>query len=231
MTCAEVEPLLGPALDGELDARSALEVEAHVERCASCTRHFDGLQALSQLARTHLPRYELPKSLERRILHPRRRAAWIGSVAAAAAALAVIAFVPRGDRLSDEAIAAHARSLQLSHALDVTTSDQHTVKPWFEGKVGFGVPVRDFAEQGFALEGGRLDQLDGRPAAAIVYRHAKHLVNLFVIDTRASDAPLSHGAERGFNVWRWRSGGLQYLLVSDVNDAELGQFAELLRRE
>src|SRR5204863_276784 len=80
---------------------------------------------------------------------------------------AAVALVPRADPLADEAIAAHARSLQLDHALDVPTSDQHTVKPWFEGKVGFAVPVRDYSADGFALAGGRLDYLDGRPAAAI----------------------------------------------------------------
>jgi anti-sigma factor RsiW len=182
--------------------------------------------------RTQRPARRARASCSRCAISRSSRPVWAyAATAGAIAAAALVAIVPRaGDRLSDEAIAAHARSLQLDHAIDVKTSDQHTVKPWFEGKVGFGVPVRDFAAQGFELVGGRLDQLDGRPAAAVVYRHAKHLVNLFVLDTSQGDAGISHSTEHGFACWRWRAGGLQYLLVSDVNDADLSQFAETLRR-
>lgn len=230
MTCAEAMPLIELELDGELDARSALELQEHVARCAGCERQAAGLRALSEAARLHLPRYPMPAGLERRLMRsvrPRPRAAlWAVSGLAAAAALAVVVALPRGDGLVEEAITAHARSLQLEHALDVPTSDQHTVKPWFEGKVGFAVPVRDFAADGFALAGGRLDYLDGRPAAAVVYRHGKHVVNLFVLDARgAPDAPVKRGSRRGFSCWRWSAGGLTYLLVSDVNDSEMSALA------
>ena len=176
MTCAEATPLVELELDGELDAPSVLELREHVSRCPSCTRHAASLRALSDAAHEHLRRFELPAGLEGRLMRsvrPRRTSrAWAGAaVAAAAAATVVLVAMPRRDALVEEAVAAHARSLQLDHALDVEASDQHVVKPWFEGKVGFAVPARDYAAEGYALAGGRLDYLDGRPAAALIYRH------------------------------------------------------------
>jgi anti-sigma factor RsiW len=141
-------------------------------------------------------------------------------------AIAVFAAFPRRDALVDEAVAAHARSLQLDHAIDVASTDQHTVKPWFEGKVGFAVPVRDYAAEGVTLAGGRLDYLDGRPAAAVVYRKGKHVLNLFVLDARGGrDAPPRREDESGFCCWRWTSGGLRYLLVGDVSGPEMAAIA------
>jgi anti-sigma factor RsiW len=231
MTCAEATPLVELELDGELDARSVLELREHVSRCPSCTRHAASLRALSDAAREHLRRFEPPAGFEERLLRsvrPRRiRRAWAGTaIAAAAAAAVVLVAMPRRDALVEEAVAAHARSLQLDHALDVEASDQHVVKPWFEGKVGFAVLARDYAAEGYALAGGRLDYLDGRPAAALVYRHGKHLVNLFVVDAQGQrNAPPRREDLRGFNCWRWTSAGLRYLLVSDVDDAQMSALA------
>jgi len=231
MTCAEATPLVELELDGELDARSVLELRAHVSGCPSCTRHAASLRALSDAAREHLRRFEPPPGFEARLLRsvrPRRVSrAWGGvGVALAAAAAVVLVVMPRRDTLVDEAVAAHARSLQLDHALDVKASDQHVVKPWFEGKVGFAVPARDYAAEGYPLAGGRLDYLDGRPAAALVYSHGKHLLNLFVVDAHGErDAVPRRDNVRGFNCWRWTSGGLRYLLVGDVDDAQMSALA------
>jgi anti-sigma factor RsiW len=230
MTCAETTPLLELELDGELDARSVLEVRAHLARCPVCTRQSSALRALSDAARAHLTRFEPPAGLERRLLRPLRprrpRVAWAASAMAAAAAIAVVVALPRHDALVDEAVAAHARSLQLDHAIDVVSSDQHTVKPWFDGKVGFAVPVRDYPAEGFTLAGGRLDYLQGRPAASIVYRKGKHLLNLFVLDAQGSrDAPPKRDVARGFCCWRWTSGGLRYVLVGDVSEPEMAAMA------
>jgi anti-sigma factor RsiW len=236
MTCAETTPLLELELDGELDARSVLEVREHLQRCPGCTRQAASLRALSDAARTHLTRFEPPPGLERRLLRPLRpsrpRVVWAASALAAAAAVAVVATLPRREPLADEAVAAHARSLQLDHAIDVVSTDQHTVKPWFEGKVGFAVPVHDYAAEGFPLAGGRLDYLDGRPAAAVVYRHGKHVLNLFVVDAEgARDASPRREDLRGFTCWRWTSGGLRYLLVGDVSEPELGALARRMASE
>ena len=231
MTCAEATPLVELELDGELDARSVLELREHVSRCPSCTRHAASLRALSDAAREHLRRFEPPAGLEDRLLRsvrPRRISrAWTGTaIAAAAAAAVVLVAMPRRNALVEEAVAAHARSLQIDHALDVEASDQHVVKPWFEGKVGFAVPARDYASEGYALAGGRLDYLEGRPAAALVYRHGKHLLNLFVVDAEGDrDAPPKRDTLRGFGCWRWTSAGLRYLLVGDVEEAQMGALA------
>ena len=230
MTCTETLPLLELELDGELDARSVLEVRDHLARCAACGRQMASLRALGEAARAHLVSFELPSGLERRLpgfsRSRRPRILWAAGALAAAAAVAIYAVPRRGDALLDEAVAAHARSLQLDHAIDVQSGDQHTVKPWFEGKVGFAVPVRDYAASGFQLAGGRLDYLDGRPAAALVYRRGKHLINLFVLDARgAGDAPPRREDLRGFACWRWTSAGLRYLLVGDVSEPEMGALA------
>jgi len=236
MTCAEAAPLVELELDGELDARSVLELREHVARCPTCTRQAASLRALSEAARTHLRRFEPPPGFEDRLLRrirPRTsRRVWAGAALGLAAAAAVLVAVPRRDALVEQAVAAHARSLQLEHAMDVATSDQHTVKPWFEGKVGFAVPVRDYAAEGFELAGGRLDYLDGRPAAALVYRHGKHLLNLFVLDADgARDAAPAGESMRGFSSWRWRSGGLRFLLVGDVSGPELEALARRMAAE
>ena len=225
MTCGEASPLIELELDGELDARSVLELERHVSTCPACARQGAALRALGDAAREHLLRFEPPPELQRRLsrsIRPdRSRRAVFGGIAAVAAAVAVVAVLPRRDALVPEVVAAHARSLQPGHAVDVVSTDQHTVKPWFEGKVGFAVPVQDFAAEGFPLAGGRLDYLDGRPAAALVYRHGQHLVNLFVLDRAgAADTPVRRDELRGFSCWRWTARGLEYLLVSDVSDAD-----------
>jgi anti-sigma factor RsiW len=236
MTCAEAAPLVELELDGELDARSVLELREHVARCPVCTRQAASLRALSEAARTHLRRFEPPPGFEQRLLRrirPRTsRRAWAGAALGVAAAAAVLVALPSRDALVEQAVAAHARSLQLDHAMDVATSDRHTVKPWFEGKVGFAVPVRDYAAEGFELAGGRLDYLDGRPAAALVYRYGKHLLNLFVLDAEgARDAAPASGSVRGFNSWRWTSGGLRFVLVGDVAGPQMEALARRMAGE
>ncbi|HYS10187.1 MAG TPA: zf-HC2 domain-containing protein [Myxococcales bacterium] len=230
MTCVEATPLLELELDGELDPRSVLELEEHVSGCAACSRQGAALRALSQAAREHLTRFEPPPEFERRLaraIRPHRsRRTFLGATAALAAAVAVVAVFPRRDALLPEVVAAHARSLQPGHAFDVASTDQHTVKPWFEGRVGFAVPVQDFADQGLTLVGGRLDYLDGRPAAALVYRRGQHVVNLFVLDQAgAKDAAVRREELRGFSSWRWIARGLEYFLVSDVSDADMAPLA------
>ena len=230
MTCGEATPLLELELDGELDARSVVELDEHVSGCPACARQGAALRALSEAAREQLTRFEPPPGLEKRLaraIRPHRsRRALIGVATAAAAAVAVLAVLPRRDALLPEVVAAHARSLQPGHAFDVASTDQHTVKPWFEGRVGFAVPVQDFASEGFTLVGGRLDYLDGRPAAALVYRHGQHVLNLFVLDRAgARDAAVRREELRGFSCWRWTAKGLEYFLVGDVGDAEMAPLA------
>jgi anti-sigma factor RsiW len=149
------------------------------------------------------------------------------AVSAAAAASIVIAVLGTGDDrdIAGEIVSAHLRSLQGSHLTDVETSDQHTVKPWFNGKLDVAPPVVDLTAQGFTLIGGRLDYVNGEAVAAIVYKRRKHVINLFV-GPRLGAAP--RGAKtaivQGFNVYHWAQDGLDFWAVSDINADELAEF-------
>jgi anti-sigma factor RsiW len=243
MTCTEASRLIGPWVDDELDVRSAMEIESHVARCAECGRERNELLALRDTARERLPRYELSPEVEERLWRQVRKAAtperphrarrWMreAGMMAAAACVAIVATVAvqRGINPRDEIVDAHVRSLQAEHLTDVVSSDQHTVKPWFQGKIDFAVPVRDFAEQGFVLTGGRLDVIDGRPVAAVVYRRRQHVINLFVWADGHRDVSPRSFTERGYRVTSWSQGGLEYRLVCDVPAAESDQLVGLLR--
>jgi len=135
--------------------------------------------------------------------------------------------------VADEAIASHIRSLQPGHLMDVQSTDQHTVKPWFDGKLDFSPPVHDFSAQGFPLIGGRLDYIDHRNVAALVYQRGKHLINVFVWPEGSGENPSSLERQRflnGYNFLGWRYGGVHFCAVSDVNVDDLRQLKELLDR-
>jgi anti-sigma factor RsiW len=135
-----------------------------------------------------------------------------------------------GDALVVEAVNDHVRSLMAEHLFDVQSTDQHTVKPWFLGRLDFSPPVTDLAASGFPLVGGRLDYLGGRPVAALVYQRQKHTINVFIAPEpgRAASGIEEHAA-RGFHVRRWTHDDMTFWAVSDLNDAELTEFARALR--
>ena len=246
MDCREAENLIGAYVDGELDLRSALTIETHVKACASCARALESHQTLSRSLRSAKLAYAAPENLRRRILlatappAPNPLSAWFTwrptamavSFAAFALVLSTGALQWRSIRaenlLADEVIGGHVRSLQAAHLMDVPSTDKHTVKPWFAGKLDFSPPVEDLAAEGFPLVGGRLDYLQGQPVAALVYGRAKHSINLFILPASGEAAERSRTA-RGFHSVHWAKGGMSYWAVSDLNAEELSHFASLLR--
>ncbi len=152
---------------------------------------------------------------------------------ATALALAVLLVLPRGPNspdgagLPDEVVADHIRALQPGHLMDVVSTDQHTVKPWFDGRIDFAPPVKDLKTGGFPLAGGRLDYLDGRSVAALVYQRRKHLIDLFVWPEAGEDRAPIEDSRNGYNVLRWNQGGMAFWAVSDLDVHELADFVRL----
>jgi anti-sigma factor RsiW len=243
MTCAQAEILIHALLDGELDAGHAHDVETHAGSCARCAAQLRAYREMQQAMQAAPLRHAAPASLRYRIekaLPPAptrvasRRSMLKGFVMGTALSTAIAASLAiavirtdQDQRVLGDVLSAHMRSLQGDHLLDVPTSDQHTVKPWFNGKVDIAPPVVDLTAQGFRLIGGRLDYIDGKAVASIVYRRRSHVINLFVADG-ATSAP--HGPKlekmQGFNVVRWSAQGLEFFAVSDVNADELDEFVE-----
>jgi len=210
---------------------------------------------LSAVVKAKASRYEAPPELRQSIsaavtrsaapAAPSRRTGWwsdwswlkLGAAVACGALASVLVtqlyLVPgSGERMSEEIVAAHVRSLMVSHLEDIASTDQHTVKPWFAGKLDFSPPVEDFARQGFPLTGGRLDYVNRHLAAALVYRRHGHAINVFAWPLRNADQAASLKAKQeGFNLIAWHSAGMQFWAVSDVNADELQQFAKLLQKD
>jgi anti-sigma factor RsiW len=241
--CVDQELLLGGLVDGELDAANTALVEAHVTRCEACREELERLHAVRNLLRSDGVRHSVPESLERRLSAlpefsaPRANAkqwlpGWLapGVAGALAASLAIVAFVnpmQQQSSLDDQIISSHVRSLQPGHLTDVQTTNQHIVKPWFNGKIDFAPPVPELADQGFPLAGGRLDSVNGKTVAAIVYHRRLHTVNLFVWPGKAE--PSRASVQDGFALAEWSEDGLNFAVVSDIPGQELRQFETLYR--
>ena len=243
MICTETEILLHALLDGELDAGHAREVEAHVANCQHCATQMRAYRELQQAMRAAQLRFTAPASLRQRIekafpLAPQRvssrrsmlKGFVMGTALSTAMAASLVIAVIRTDpdqRVIGDVVSAHVRSLQGDHLTDVQTSDQHTVKPWFNGKLDIAPPVVDLTAQGFTLLGGRLDYIDGKTVASIVYRRRTHVINLFVTQGAVSEA---QGARletmQGFNIRRWSAQGLEFFAISDINADELQEFVD-----
>jgi anti-sigma factor RsiW len=242
MTCDEAEILLHALIDGELDAGHAREVEDHIAGCAACAAALRDYREMGKAVAGADLRYKAPLELRRRIEAslpraqpaPNRRAVLrgfaMGSAVSAIAATGLVAIVLRNDdqsRITSEIVSAHLRSLQAGHLTDVISTDQHTVKPWFNGKLDVAPPVIDLTALGFTLIGGRLDYVDARPVGAIVYRRRLHVINLFVAQTASSESRAAKTETfQGFNVRSWSEGGLNYWAVSDIAADELAEFSE-----
>ncbi len=255
MNCADAEIMLHALIDGELDAGHARDVEAHVATCPACAQELKTFRAmratladanLKETAPSHL-RNRIEAALAApaaRVAAPRpswlasMRESWknffggfaLGTALSAAVAASLVIAVVRNDQnqqIASDVVSAHLRSLQAGHLTDVETSDQHTVKPWFNGKLDVAPPVIDLTAQGFTLIGGRLDYISGQPVASIVYRRRKHVINLFVAQPLGGAV---HGVKdetvQGFNIRHWNESGLDLWAVSDIDAGELDEFGQ-----
>jgi anti-sigma factor (TIGR02949 family) len=253
--CAEARSLLALYLDGELDSPRAVALEQHVAGCVGCAALLAREKSLRDALRSHAPYHLAPQSLRERIAAqtaqslsstpvpessrkatPGRWQRWALPVAASLALATVLntglRYQQAGNRLADEVTDAHVRSLMVDHLADVPSTDQHTVKPWFADKLDFSPPVHDLVTEGYPLTGGRLEYIDHHAAAALIYRHRLHVINLFVWPSHAtlSQGPAQQTRE-GFNLVHWRSGGMDFWAVSDLNPSELEEFAQLVQKE
>jgi anti-sigma factor RsiW len=226
-------------VDGELRGFEARTLEAHAGACAECGRELTRLRALSAAIARDVPRIEAPPALRRRVeraLRPHPARAPLRNWTALAAALLVGAMLGSGITWGllqpsvptlDSAVAAHVDALMSNRLIEVASSDQHTVRPWFAGKVPVAPPVPDLAQAGFTLLGGRVDEIGGQKVGAVVYRRRQHLIDLFVAPR---GVPTAQGAVgRGYNIVSWTADGLAFAAVSDLNATELQEFATRIR--
>ena len=243
MNCDEASILMHALIDGELDAGHARELETHIATCAGCAARLREFHELRKMMTPASLRFAAPAdlraSIEGKLPKPAagvssRRAVIKGFAGGAAlsaiAASGLLVMVTRRDddrRVLGEVVSAHLRSLQAQHLTDVVSTDQHTVKPWFNGRLDVAPPVADLTAQGFTLLGGRLDYVDAKPVAAIVYRRRVHIINLFCAPAPGSgERAATMESLHGFNVRRWSENGLSLWAVSDINADELTEFGE-----
>src|SRR5436853_4798800 len=247
MSHDEIRDMLHAYGDGELDLVSSREVEQHLRDCNECRVMQQQILALRNALTHSEPTHRAPARLRRNIRLALRREArseresiglWPAfAISAALAALILGFFLFQTTRTSqekaivDQVVANHVRSLLATHLVDVASSDQHTVKPWFDGKVDFAPDVHDFSMSGFPLVGGRLDYLDGNTAVALVYQRNKHPINVFIMPATGNQETAPEVIiRRGYSVFHWAHGEMEYWAVSDLNQTELRQYADLLTR-
>jgi anti-sigma factor RsiW len=242
-----LQRLLPAYADRQVGALRRFFLSRHIATCPSCLAELESLQSMRNALRTNLPMHRAPPALATRIGSAlpreappiaRRRAprfgfagaGLAGGFAGIALTVAVTRLTPVPDPLVSEVVADHVRSMMGDHLTDVLTSDQHTVKPWLSARLELSPVVKDFVAEGYPLVGGRLDYVDGHRAAAVVYRRDKHVINLFAfVSEDRSDSPPRQETLDGFNVVRWRMGGLSYVAVSDVEAPQLLAFARLVQ--
>ncbi len=255
--CPEWSVMLHGFVDGELDPAHASQFQDHLGTCPGCRAEMDEVRAARKVMNQEGVKWRPPEALRAQVLSmlafeesvaasrpPQRpqpqNPAWrraldlfkqwgfVPSVAALAASLFLFAITPSQTLiLQDEILASHIRSMMANHLTDVLTSDKHTVKPWFNGKIDFSPPVADLVKDGFPLVGGRVDYLGGRAVAALVYRRNAHVINLFIWP--ASSTAQTAAVHDGYNMEQWSDGGLVFWAISDVAPGELVRFKDVFR--
>jgi anti-sigma factor RsiW len=240
MSCNE-NLTLQAYFDGELDAAAALAMERHLAGCGECAALLKDLEAMRGLIRRQASYHRAGDGARAAVVKKLGegtrawRGFWAGAAGGAgatalAAALVVFTLLPRAEPLLDEVMNAHLHSLATGQLIEVASSDRHTVKPWFAGHTDVSPPAADFAAQGYVLVGGRMDYVNGKRAAVLVYRHGKHIINVFT--WAAPDGSLPAASSRdGYRMLFWKAGDLDFAAVSDTGAAELDQLRELMVSE
>jgi anti-sigma factor RsiW len=254
MNCEQTQALLPAHVDGELGIPESIALEQHLQSCPDCRAELASQQALRAAIQKHTPYFTAPMQLENRIraalpsasaqLKEKRLAWWrtwswpqlgaaFTSVAAIVLSVSLYVATPSAtDLLAQDVVANHVRSLMVDHLSDVASSDQHTVKPWFNGKIDFAPTVQDLTAQGFPLVGGRLDYLDRHPVAALVYRHKKHVINVYIWPM---DKPQTRAVKtlslQGYHLAYWSKDGMMYWAVSDTSPKNLLGLVVLLQQQ
>ncbi len=249
MSCQQLGELLDAYIDEELDLVTSSQFERHLIECAACRAKRDSYQQMHDSVKARLQYFKAPEGFEQRLRvqlfgpgedkgKTGKREWFLGwrSWAMAASAVAVLLLTATliqlarrpsaSEMLAQQVVSSHIRSLLANHLSDVISTDQHTVKPWFSGKLDFAPVVKDLSSKGFPLVGGRLDYLDDRPVAALIYKRGQHTINLFMWPSPASDARPRSLSIRGYNVLHWTHSHLTYWAVSDVNAGDLGVFVQ-----
>jgi anti-sigma factor RsiW len=245
---ADAESLLGAWLDDELAPDEAGDVAAHVATCAECAKARDVALRLRSALRAELPRFEASDLLRARVQAAARdqarksvsarwtpwRLAWMAAAAVALGAIGSWQLATRravGNQLAEAVLATHVRSLMPGHLTDVVSSDQHTVKPWFDGRLDFSPPVPDFASRGYPLVGGRMDYVGGRAVATLVYARRLHMISVTLWPRSAGpDAGPAAWTRQGYHLLHWNTPEYTWWVTSDLGQAELDQFAAMLRQ-
>ena len=251
MSCTATRELLSPYVDGELAPDEAAATAGHLATCADCAREYEATLETVRRLREGLVRYRAPDVLRARIRSaireerleatPARARRWRLPWRALAAALVLVVAssgltllatgrAPAAPVVADEVLASHVRSLMPDHLVDVSSTSQHNVKPWFNGRLDFSPAVPRLDDAGFPLVGGRLDYLRGRPVAAVVYGRGQHVINVFSWPADpGGDTQPARLVRHGFHLLHWRQGGVEYWVASDLNATDLDRFATLLR--
>ena len=253
MSCQRAQELIHGYVDGELDLVRSLEVEQHIHECEICSRAYRSQTTLRSSLKNDSLYYTAPDKLKQRIQSSLRKEAksemlphgfgwrWLTVGASLAFMLLIGVAISRvvpsrvnpSVDLAQEIVSNHVRSLLPggSHLTDVLSSDQHTVKPWFDGKVDFAPPVKDFAGQDFRLYGGRLEYLNNRTVATLIYQRRLHYINLFIWPAEQAGSTGEVTIQRqGYNLIHWTGSGMNYWAISDLNSVELHEFARLVQQ-
>ena len=243
--------LIEAYMDGELDPASKAAVEEHLSTCQACLEAHSRFRKQSANIRAAAPYYPAPPQLQQSVREALRRAAanerpaavrntpwrWVAIAATVLLAVSISwnfrrpqAQTSERDLIAQNVLSDHIRSMIGTHLLDVPSTDQHTVKPWFNGKLDFSPDVKDFASQGFPLIGGRLDYLTGRTVAALVYRRRQHVINLFTWPSDSTPVDESRFSRNGYNAFHWTYRSMTCWAVSDIGMNELEQFKDLYEK-